>query len=157
MNLQKITKKLPALHAWLAGHGAEVLQPTNEWEVLRFKARGVTAVVYRTKAGQITFIGDAKEALQAFFTGGAWSAGVATARKQRRPVEVETLLRRDGDRCFLCRQPLGEDITIEHLVAVVHGGPQHIANKVLAHERCNQRMHHLSVMEKIAMRERGAL
>lgn len=57
------------------------------------------------------------------------------------------------DCCFLCWEALGEDVTVEHLVPVSQGGTNHIGNKVLAHAECNQKMGHLSVMEKIRMRE----
>lgn len=94
--------------------------------------------------------------MDAFVSGGKWNAGVAAPRRPKRPPEVAALLKRDGDRCFLCRQALGEDITVEHLVPRTAGGPNHMANKALAHQACNLRMGHLSLMEKIALREKNA-
>lgn len=153
----QLEKKLPAFKEFLTARGAEVLAPTSEWEVVRFRAAGVVAVVYRKATDQLTYQGVARKALDAFVSQGAWTAGVATPRKKtnavKRSAVVNALLERDGDCCFLCRKPLGDDITEEHLVPVSSGGPNHIANKVLAHEACNLRMGHLSVMKKIAMRE----
>lgn len=154
--MRQLEPKLPAFKDFLAARGAEVLTPTNEWEVVRFKTRTGVAVVYRNSKGTITAAGPARDALEAFVSQGTWSAGVRTRRDNRyRSVEVRTLLERDGDDCFLCRLPLGNDITVEHLVPVAAGGPNHIGNKALAHQACNLRMGHLSLMEKIVLREKG--
>lgn len=155
--VHQLRKKLPAFREFLIARGAQVLEPTNEWEVVRFRAGSATAIVYTNAKGGITADGVALAAMNAFIGGGKWTAGVSTPREKtiKRPADVRALLTRDGDRCFLCRLPLGEDITVEHLVPVVHGGPHHIANKALAHKACNLRMGHLSLMEKIAMREKG--
>ena len=153
----QLEKKLPAFKDWLTARGAEVLAPTNEWEVIRFRAGHAIAIVYRKATGQLTYDGVARAALNAFVSQGSWTAGVATKRKKpnaiRRGAVIDALIQRDGDCCFLCRKPLGEDITEEHLVPIATGGPHHIANKALAHKACNLRMGHLSVMEKIALRE----
>jgi hypothetical protein len=152
--LKQVTGKLPALKDWLAARGAEILVPTNEWEVLRFKSGSSTGIVYKNARGEITTQAAATAALKAFFGGGSWSAGVATKRASKQ-VNVRALLDRDGDRCFLCGLPLGEDITRDHLVPVAHGGPNHISNLVLMHMKCNSAAGHLSAMEKIQMRERN--
>lgn len=152
----QLEKKLPAFKAWLSERGAEVLQPTSEWEVVRFRAAGATAVVYANKHGMLSVSGDAARALNCFASNGKWSAGVATERQRnRRPVIVRALLERDGDRCFLCRKALADDMTVEHLVPVVHGGPNHISNMALAHSACNLRMGHMSLVEKIVQREKS--
>lgn len=150
----KLPKRQADLKAWLTSRGAEVLVTTNPYEFVRYRAAGETHVLYRKGDGSFTVTKAVLTMVTAFLGNQAWSAGVATKRKARNPVEVRALLQRDGDSCFLCRQPLGNDITVEHLVAVVHGGPNHIANKALMHEDCNHRVHHLSVMEKVRMRER---
>lgn len=153
----QLEKKLPAFKDWLAARGAEVLSPTNPFEVVRFRASGQTHVVYAKGTGQLTHAGEATKALNAFTNPGSkWSAGVATPRKSKPLPVVRRLLERDGGACFLCRKPLGEDCTVEHLVPLAVGGPNHIANLALAHSGCNLRMGHLSLMEKIALREGGA-
>lgn len=154
--VNQLRKKLPAFREFLASRGAEVLEPTNEWEVARFRAGGCIAIVYTNARGQITAVGAARDALNAFTSGGNWRADFPTKRDpKKRSVDVRSLLARDGDLCFLCRQPLGEDITVEHLVPITSRGPDILANKALAHQACNLRMGHLSLMEKIALRERG--
>lgn len=155
---QQLAKKLPAFKEFLAARGAEVLAPTSEWEVVRFRAGGIVAIVYRNAKNQLNYQGIARKALDAFISQGSWTAGVATKRVHngfKRTAAVNAMLKRDGDCCFLCRKPLGDDITEEHLVPVSAGGPNHIANKALAHSACNLRMGHLSLMEKIAMRDKA--
>lgn len=65
----------------------------------------------------------------------------------------KAVLERDGDRCFYCHDTMGEDQTLEHLVAVKHGGKNSAANLVLAHALCNERMGSRPVIEKIRYRE----
>lgn len=152
IGLAKLTKKLPALLEWLRSKGAEVLEPTNQWEVLRFRAGYVTHVVYKNAKGELTINMRTRHIVDCFLAGKAWSAGVAVERR-RYSTDERALLKRDGDCCFLCWEDLGEDVTVEHLVPVSQGGTNHIGNKALAHADCNQKMGHLSVMEKIRMRE----
>lgn len=149
---KQLEKKLPALKEWLSARGAEVLAPTNEYEVVRLRAGEKTIIVYAKASGDLTIDRPARDMLNAFVSGGPWSAGVSVKRAKR-SAEVQRLIERDGGDCFLCRRPLGDDITIEHLVPVAAGGPNHIANKALAHKACNLQMGHLSLMEKLAMRE----
>jgi hypothetical protein len=149
----KLPKRQADLKAWLTSRGAEVLVTTNPYEFVRYRAAGETHVLYRKGDGSFTVTKAVLTMVSAFLGNQTWSAGVATKRKARNPIEVRALIARDGDRCFLCGAPLGDDITVEHLVAITHGGPNHIANKVLAHEACNKEMHHLSVMEKVRLRE----
>lgn len=151
----KLPKRQAELKAWLQSRGAEVLVTTNPYEFVRYRAAGDTHVLYRKGNGSFTVTKAVLSMVSAFLGNQPWSAGVATKRKPRNPVEVRALLARDGDACFLCGRPLGEDITVEHLVAVVHGGPNHIANKALMHQACNLRVHHLSVFEKVRMRDQA--
>jgi hypothetical protein len=151
-----LRKRLPAFEAFLSARGAEVLSPTNEWEVVRFKAGAATAVIYTNARGGLRASGVADEALSAFVSNGKWRAAAATKARGNSAGRIETLLRRDGPNCFLCRQPLGDDLTVEHLVPRTSGGPDRIANLALAHSACNLRMGHLSLMEKIALREKGS-
>lgn len=67
---------------------------------------------------------------------------------------IDRLLARDGLCCWLCGTLLGDDITIEHLVPKLYGGPNHISNYVLAHSECNHYLGSLHVAEKIKEREK---
>lgn len=66
------------------------------------------------------------------------------------------LLQKYGDTCFYCGQPLGDDITIEHLLSKSRVGQRsadHIDNLALAHQRCNSSAANMSLYDKIKMRE----
>lgn len=156
ITFNKLKPRIQSFHEWLASRGAEVLVPTNEWEVVRFKSGTSTGIVYRNARGEITTQGSATAALKAFLNNMSWSAGVATTRTKKQ-VNVQALLQRDGDKCFLCGCSLGDDITRDHLVPVAHGGPNHISNLVLMHRACNVAVGHMPVMQKILMRERNIL
>lgn len=154
--VSQLEKKLPIFIAFLESRGAEMLATTSQWEVLRFRAGTQLAVLYTNTAGDLKASGTGLKALTAYWLGKPWSAGVAVPRKGKnnsRHIDVGTLLARDGPNCFLCDEPLGPDLTIEHLLALNVGGPDHISNKALAHLKCNTLLGHKSLMEKIKMRE----
>jgi hypothetical protein len=140
----------------LVAAGGEMLatSPGNEWEVLRFRTKFGVGVVYRNKRGGETWNREAQAAKDHVLTPGSGSlAAVKVGKRRNIPHEYQTLLERDGQECFFCLGALGEDMTREHLVAVAHGGPNHLSNKFLAHQRCNNDAGHLSAPEKIRIRE----
>lgn len=71
------------------------------------------------------------------------------------PNKIHQLMKRDGIICWLCQEPLGVDITIEHLLATTVGGANHMHNYVLTHKACNLKLGAKSIAEKVRMRERG--
>jgi 5-methylcytosine-specific restriction endonuclease McrA len=71
------------------------------------------------------------------------------AEKQR-----AKLLARDGDECWFCGDPLGDDQTIEHLVPKSAGGRNALANYALAHAKCNHDAADLPLIQKVEMRTR---
>lgn len=144
----------------LVAAGGEMLvtSPGNEWEIMRFRTKFGVGVVYTTKRGGETWNSEARAARDHVLTPGSGSlAAVKTVKRRNIPHEYQTLLERDGQNCFFCLKPLGEDMTREHLVAVAHGGPNHLSNKFLAHQRCNTAAGHLSAPEKIRIRETALL
>ena len=146
-------KKLPKFSEWLLNAGAEIMAPTNVWEVLRFKHGDKTSVIYVNAQGQYNFNACDKGPLNCFLEGRAWSAGNKTKRKPAQSRDVRALLLRDGDKCFLCGFPLEDDATIEHLVPLSSGGPNHLSNYALAHSRCNELLGSKPLMEKIRLRD----
>lgn len=150
-----LERRLPAFRGWLFARGAEVLTPTNEWEMLRFRTNNGTSIIYKKKHGALTFTGEAELVWRAYRENAAWRAAPATTRKAKSHPVCKALRVRDGNNCFYCHQPVEvKDESIEHLVAITHGGPDHLANMVLAHRApCNAEAGHLSVMEKIRKRE----
>lgn len=151
---QFLGRRLELFTTWLAERGAEVLTPTNEWELLRFKTEKGTGIVYSNKLGHLTWMGPASEAYLAHVGNKSWRAVPKADRRLRSSVVCQALRERDGDDCFFCHlQVAVEEESPEHLVSLTHGGPDHIANMALAHRECNRQAGHLSLMEKIRMRE----
>lgn len=150
ITVARIRKRLPQLCDWLTKAGAEVLEPTNPYEILRFRADGQTAVVYRKETSdRPTYIGDADKPIKAFFNSQPWHC--TTKRKGRKmSTDIRTLRARDGDDCFFCAWPVkAEDESVEHLLAASAGGSDHISNKALAHRLCNSQFGSMSLPEKI--------
>jgi hypothetical protein len=152
--LAQLTKRRAAFEEFLIARGAQILQPTNEWEVLRFKTKKGLSIVYRNKRDGLTPTGEADRAWFAFERGQPWNGATPTERKKRRAPDVAALIRRDGMSCFFCLATMtAEDCTVEHLVPRSHGGPNHLSNYVLAHRKCNEVAGSKSAMEKIRIRE----
>jgi hypothetical protein len=142
--------------AWLIAAGAEILRPTNEWEVLRIRANAEVSVAYRNKLGTLSVVGSMiNAAYSAWRMGKPWSGADKKPRPKsgRRRRYVTELLLRDGPLCFYCPTDVSEEATIEHMVPVAHGGPSHLSNLVLACVPCNRDAGHLSVAEKVRRRD----
>jgi hypothetical protein len=147
----ELKPKLEKFSAWLDANGAEVLQPTSEWEVLRFLTNKGTSIIYVNKRGKLTLKGESYTAWESFKTSKPWRAIPATTRKRSTP-HVNAIRHRDGNLCFFCQELVEQkDESVEHVVSVTHGGPNHLANFVLAHKKCNQEAGHMSAMEKVAI------
>lgn len=157
-SLAHLTSRREKFEAFLVERGAQILQPTNEWEVLRFKTSRGTSIVYCNARGGVTPTGESTAAWQAFEKNGPWRATPAPKKRQSGRDKtlplLHALLQRDGPACFYCIRATDEgNRTLEHLVPRAHGGPDHLSNLVLAHRECNAGAGHRSAMEKIRMRE----
>ena len=151
------TKELKQYCKFLESAGAEMLKPTSQWEVVRFRANGRTGIVYRNKNEALTFFDEAEKAWDAFKNRTPWEAikQQKTTRKSASSVLKRSLLDRDGSGCFYCgkdMQPGTE--TIEHLLSLKHGGKHHIDNMALTPKECNLLAGSVSVVEKVKLRER---
>lgn len=146
-----MTASLDAFRKRVISAGGEILGPTNPYELMRFRTRYGVGVIYTGRRGERWNAEAilARDHIAAFNKGSLAPVEVKGRRKDK--ATVAALLERDGDCCFFCGKPLGDDITVEHLVAVAHGGPNHISNLFLAHQHCNKAAGHLSAPEKIAM------
>lgn len=143
-------KALTAFRNGLIEAGAEVLGPTNPYEVLRFRTRFGVGVIYSGKRGE-TWNPAATAAREHMDARKGSLAPVKVHGRRKSKATVTALLARDGEQCFFCGKPLEGDLTVEHLVAVAHGGPNHISNLFLAHAPCNAAAGHLSAPEKVAI------
>ena len=88
----------------------------------------------------------------------ACNAAIMAAWEMTRPgknrgASLRAFLReRDGDDCWLCHEPMGDDCTIEHKRAKAMGGTSNIANLALAHRECNRVVGHAGLAVKEAIR-----
>ncbi len=156
MTLDQLNPKLTAFKEWLKAHGVEIMTPTNEWEVLRFRCNTSTSIIYKDAKGKLNLQGRASEALNAFNKNWTWSAGVKKHRgKGKRGQFVAALIERDGRGCFYCgKEMLHDETTIEHLLALSQGGVDRLANMALSCDEHNRMAGHLSLVEKIKLRDR---
>lgn len=146
----KPAKSTKAFEAKLVEAGAELLAPTNPYEALRFRTKYGVGVVYASKRGETWNI-EAEQARDHLRNKSGSLAPVKVRGRRTDKGTVARLLTRDGENCFYCDEPLGQDITVEHLVSIAHGGPNHISNLFLAHAACNQKAGHMSAPEKIKL------
>lgn len=146
-------KTWPTFSKWLVEHGSAILKPTNKYEAARFLTDVGTGVVYANRKGEIThWSNNADAAFLAYKAGTPWRAIDAIVRSKKTRREYEALVARDGNGCMYCAAPLSIDsATIEHVVPVTSGGPNHLANKALACEPCNRKAGNLSAREKLEM------
>lgn len=139
---------------WLIDRGAEILAPTNQYEVIRFKSNNKLGIVYKKGSGFISkVVGEAEKAYAAYVDKKPYSCN-EVKKRIRRGVVFETLLKRDGNNCFYCGIEMADgEETIEHLFSINQGGKNHINNLALAHQKCNLLAANKSVVEKIKLRD----
>jgi hypothetical protein len=149
---------------WLTDNGAEVLEPTSQWEILRVHTITGTHIVHVNRHGVQKWPPSLLEIVSAYNRNVAMP--LAATRRARRNSKLRqefgALARRDGSDCFFCGEPVAPPdapvppdyaVTTEHLVCVAHGGPDHLSNKFLAHRKCNEFAGTLSAPEKIRLRD----
>jgi hypothetical protein len=132
--------------SWLLKEGGTILPNTNEYELIRFKGTEI-GVIYKSEKVSGKF---AKDTLHCFNNGKPWIGRPDGTKRKRNYIKRKRyLLTRDGDRCFYCNKPLGDDCTIEHLIPLNRGGDNKIENTVLAHSLCNLEVGSMLLNEKI--------
>lgn len=152
MNLSQ--KQINNFKYWLSERGAELLPPTNSYEVVRFRCNHGTGVVYTGKKGNKFSDPFVSDAFSCYSNSKKWDGKFKTVRRVSGKHKRELLIR-DGDECFYCGEVMPEDdITKEHLFSIAQGGRDHINNCVLAHKLCNDKAGHLPIIEKVKMREK---
>ena len=80
--LSEIERKgrLERFKNWLVANGSEILAPTNEWEVLRFRGDRGTAIIYRNAAGRLNWQNGSDRAYRAWKNEKPWRAQPKTRR-----------------------------------------------------------------------------
>lgn len=155
-----MTKKrfeIDAFKEWLTARGAIIKPPTNPYEVLRVDTAEGLFVVYQDKKGRQTWPDGIDSIRSAYLEGRDIPLSPDQKSRVRLRHEIETLAERDGLECWFCEYPFlspdSVEVTIEHLVPIAHGGPNHKSNLVLACKPCNSEAGSLSVAEKVLLRE----
>lgn len=143
---------------FLAKGGAEILPPTNAWELARFKTSNGVCVVYQNAKHRVSYSNEhAHNAFTAWQENRPWTAGAISERIKRKTVE-ELLIERDGCGCFYCNtfdfSVTSGKPTLEHLLSISDGGNNHLSNLVLACQPCNKEAGSLPIIEKVRLRER---
>ncbi|WP_419902084.1 HNH endonuclease [Kiloniella sp.] len=152
-SLSRLCLELEQFATWLRAAGAEILEPTSEWEVLRFRGSTGVGIVYTNKHGSRSVTGVSKEAFDAYCNGEKWDGKCPAGERTKRGQHYDTLVKRDGEKCVYCGTT-SEYLTLEHVVSLNCGGPNHINNLALACRSCNQEAGHLSAVEKFRIGEK---
>jgi len=142
---------------YLTFNGATIEEPTNQWEVLRYRMPRVgTIVIYTNARGELTIPPAASKHFMAFKRGRFIEPEEPIGEVKRksklsgsRRHDLRTILKlRDGEWCCVCGQALDGDETIEHWLSQDHGGIHVPANLALAHKACNALLDNLPVIQK---------
>lgn len=140
--------------SWLETNGAQVLPPTNPYEIARFIAHGGTCIVYQNSKGKISANGFALKAVEAFERNQKLDMGFAKTARTVNAKYKAALVKRDGKECFYCGLEMPDtDMTIEHLIALDKGGNNRLENMALAHSDCNQKAGNMHLTNKIKLRD----
>lgn len=141
--------KLEAFKKWIQANGGVILPNTNQYELIRFKGLSV-GIVYISGKTSGTYT---DSAIDSWRRGKSWdNAPISTKRKSGGYKKYHNgLVERDGRICMICGDLLMHDITVEHLQPLTAGGKNSIENMVLAHEKCNQKLSNLSLVEKLKL------
>lgn len=137
---------------WLGNCGAEVLAPTNPYELVRFRTENGVSVVYTGKRGT-TFTGESEQAYNLFKQGKKWR--VISRKRQQLTHLKARIASRDGKECFYCgvRFKNLDRYTVEHLLNFSHGGTENINNLALACQPDNLAVGNMSIVEKVKYRD----
>lgn len=133
---------------FLRESGAEILEPTNPYEIVRFRTVNGVSVMYKSKR-RYSFTGEAGEAFEKFEHKNIWR--IRCNSQKLKEKTMADLLLRDGSSCFFCSNP--NELTIEHLLPISDGGNNNMKNLCLACTKCNQAVGNMSIIEKISYRD----
>lgn len=135
--------------AWLHNQGAEVLEPTNPYELVRFRNNNGIGIIYTGKRGE-TYHGEAAEGWHRFKKGQSWR--VVTRKRQQLTARKNELAKRDGLKCFAHNMPHHiNELTIEHLLSFSQGGSDNNNNLILVCDGANKAFANKSIAEKIEL------
>ena len=142
---------------YLLANGCEIFKPTNEYELFRFAIPGRnTSIIYQKGSGELGgMLNDGEAVFLAFSKQLKFPSFEHKTSRLKKPARrLQLLIDRDGETCFYCQKFLTlEDMTIEHLIPRSAGGLNHASNMAISCRLCNSKAGHLSVFQKIKIRE----
>lgn len=142
---------------WLTQRGAIIEPATSVWEVLRVDTIDGKFIVYKNKKGVETWPDGLMDIVNAFREGRSIPLSPDQKKRKRLKHLVEEIAQRDGLYCWFCEVGFlstdSREITIEHLVSLCHGGPNHLSNIVISCQPCNEKAGSISVSEKVKFRD----
>lgn len=131
---------------WLEKGGCDILPTVHEYEALKFKGR-IIGIVFKNGRTSNKYTA---RAIRFFKENKKWDGYPANAgRKNSYKREKSQILERDGDLCFFCNKPLENDLSLDHLLALSRGGRDALPNMVLMHEKCNNDLDNIPLIDKI--------
>jgi len=137
---------------FLRTSGAEILEPTSEFEVVRFRTINGVSVVYQGKRG-ISFTGESKSAYDKMLAGNLWQ--IEPGRLKTKKRLLAEVMERDGLDCFYCGEQTDDDTrSLEHILSIAKGGNNEISNLTIACVSCNQAAGDMAIVDKIKLREK---
>jgi hypothetical protein len=152
------TFDLERFRQYLSEAGAELMEPTNQYEVVRYRWLGYVQIVYRNERGILRWMQQTADHYRAMMErrGLSISNGRTRLKSSRKPEIRDALTERDGTSCFFCEDPMvfgvpddRKSATIEHLWPASAGGPNTRNNLVLVCFDCNQKLGDLPLVEKL--------
>lgn len=148
LRLDRTMVQLEKFKHYLNERGAVLQDPTNEWELVRFKTTSGVSIIYTNKRGDLTFTGESEKAYRMFKEGKKWKA-INRQRQSLRQKKAK-LATRDGKRCFAHGEKMNFDaLTIEHMLNFSHGGSDNENNLALVCEPCNKELGNQSITKKM--------
>lgn len=154
----QLRKRLPGFVKFLEVSGATILLPSDGYVVQFHTHLGWGGIKLPYDSGhtvtQAHFHGLAIAAWASMLAGATgWLSAMRPKKLPKRSNKHELVLARDGNLCFYCGQPLGDDVTMEHLIPTSQGGPNTIHNLVACHAACNLQAGPKSLLQKLAIRD----
>ena len=144
-----MSKNIEQFIEWLHNQGAEVLDPTNPYELVRFRNANGVGIVYEGKKGR-SYVGEAAIGWQKFKRGENWK--LINRKRSRLTERKKELARRDGEKCFAHGNAMElSALTIEHLLSFSQGGNDNNNNLVLVCDSANKLLANKSLAEKIEL------
>ena len=139
---------------WLEQQGCSLIPTTNEYELVRFECGRGIGVVYAGKRGYSFSSGWVDEAIECYMREKPWNSGTRKVKRSTNDKRKARLLERDGCECFFCGKTFpSNELTKEHLLSLSQGGPNTLANMVLACQPCNSEADSMPLHRKVELRD----